>query len=229
MIRDAVAARLEAAADERTRDWWERYLRGAIPFRGVKMADIRAIVHDVWPPDAPVDLALAQFEQPFSEDKIAGVLALAEINMPRLSAADVPRLAEPFERGLIADWSTCDWYCVKVLGKLIERDPAAAPPIAAWRDAEDLWQRRAAAVAFVDLVPRGLHHDLVLEVLERNVLDPARFSQRSVGWVLRELGRADPERAQAFLARHGGRMSAEARRQAQTKRSSARSSSRASP
>lgn len=210
---------LYARADPATRDWWERYLKGALPFRGVKMAGIREVARLVWPSvaemDDPVGFALAQFENEFSEDKIVGVLLLAEHLLDRLDAGTVPRLAEPFERGWIRDWSTCDWYCVKVLGKLIERDPEAAEPIAAWRGAESLWQRRAAAVAFVNLVPKGLHHDVVLRVCESNVHDPERFMQTSVGWTLGEMRRSDPDAVDRFLAVHGERMSREARRRAE--------------
>ena len=213
-----IVAELEARADERTRDWWSRYLKGALPFRGVKMAGIREVARLV-APDAlasgdPVGFALAQFEREFSEDKLVGVLLLAEHLMDRLDAGVVPRLAEPFERGWIADWSTCDWYCVKVLGKVIERDPDAAPAVAAWRDAESLWQRRAAAVSFVYLVPKGLHHALVLRVCRANVRDPARFMQTSVGWALGEMRKSDPDAVDAFLAKHSARMSSEARRRA---------------
>lgn len=112
--------------------------------------------------------------------------------MDRLDAAVVPRLAEPYARGWIEDWSTCDWYCVKVLGRLIERHPHAAPAIAAWRDAESLWQRRWASVAFVYLVPKGLHHELVLG----------------------EMRKSDPVAVDAFLAEHRDPMSSEARRRA---------------
>lgn len=82
-----------------------------------------------------------------------------------------------------------------------------------------LWQRRAAAVSFVNLAPEGERFfdgftDLLLIVCHANVADPARFSQTSVGWLLRELSRAEPDRVRAFLDEHEGSMSREARRTA---------------
>jgi 3-methyladenine DNA glycosylase AlkD len=119
----------------------------------------------------------------------------------------VPALAGPFDRGHVDDWSTCDWYCVKVLGRFVERGEdrrERAEAIAAWRVAPTLWQRRAAVVSFVNLAPRGERFfegfpDLLLAVCLANVADPARFSQTSAGWLLRELSRAEPDRVQAFL------------------------------
>ena len=232
-VAEDLSRRLERAASARTREWWERYLKGAVPFRGAPMAAVRAAVHETWaehgvdraPRDEQIELALRLFSERFSEDKLAGVLVLGERLLPALTLADVPRLARPFADGSIADWSTCDWYCVKVLGPFVaagddRRERAEA--IAAWRSAETLWQRRAAAVAFVNLAPRGEEFfagftALVLWVCAANVRDPARFSQTSVGWVLRELSRAEPQAVAAFVAAHAGEMSPEARRTATAK------------
>ena len=222
--------RLDAAANERTREWWERYLKGAVPFRGVPMGEIRAAVHAVWAEegleelstDAQIDLALDLFAEPFAEDKLAGVLALAERLLSDLTLADLPRLARPFEDGQIDDWSTCDWYCVKVLGPFVEAAQdrrEAAEAVAAWRFAAPLWQRRAASVAFVNVAPQGESFfpgftALLLDVCATNVGDGARFSQTSVGWLLRELSRADPNAVTRFVRTHASEMSSEARRSA---------------
>ena len=228
MVR-AIAQRLDAAAEPRTREWWERYLKGALPFRGVPMAGIRAIVREVWDRerldaldvDARVEVALRQLAERCSEDKLAGVLMLAERLLHDLRTDDVARLARPFERRHVEDWSTCDWYCVKVLGPFVAaRDSRRrARLVAAWRDAESLWQRRAAAVAFVNLAPQGDRFyrgftRLLLTVCERNVRDDARFSQTSVGWLLRELSKGEPEAVRAFVDLHRDRMSKEALRAA---------------
>ena len=101
----ALAERLAAAADERTRAWWERYLTGAVPFRGVPMAGIRAAVRGVWAEqvaDVPVgeqlEVAFGLFAEPYCEDKLAGVLALAELLLDDLSLDDVPGSPPPSPR-----------------------------------------------------------------------------------------------------------------------------------
>ena len=61
-----------------------------------------------------------------------------------------------FEQGHIADWNTCDWFCVRVLGPLAEQQgEACARAIAAWKDAPTLWQRRAAG-ELLGAIPRFL-------------------------------------------------------------------------
>lgn len=225
---------LQAAAEPATRQWWERYLKGAIPFRGVKMAVIRRLLH-AWVATQGLAareheeqemIALALLRQPYAEDKLAGILYLQEILLPAGALPwrpTLPRFTRLFDEGYIADWNTCDWFCVKVLGPLVVRDGVeCARAIAAWSDAGTLWQRRAAAVAFVNLAPRGNEAlpglpDLLLAVCTILVADPARFSQTAAGWVLRELSRAEPERVAAFITAHRGRFSREALRMASAK------------
>ena len=231
-IARVFARRLAAAADPAKRAWWERYLKGAVPFRGVAMSGIRKIAHEVWAEkgldeldrDAQIDLALDQFARKHSEDKLVGVLVLAERLLPELKTNDVERLAQPFQAGHISDWSTCDWYCVKVLGRFVAAEDRRrrARLIASWRGAEGLWQRRAAAVAFVDLAPQGEMFypgftRLLLTVCRSNVMDPQRFSQTSVGWLLRELSKAEPDEVRGFVDKHKDRMSKEALKAATAK------------
>lgn len=228
-----LGTRLDAAANDRTREWWSRYLKGAIDFRGVPMAGVRKVVHELWrdcdlaslPRGEQLELTLEFFAQPYAEDKLAGILALGEIVLDQLNVDDVEFLAQPFVRGHIADWSTCDWYCVKVLGPFVARadDPrGAAEAIAGWRHAQNLWQRRAAAVAFVNLARRGDGAvpglpELIVEVCAANARDPERFSQTSVGWVLRELSHVEPAAVSAFVREHADILSREARNMATAK------------
>jgi 3-methyladenine DNA glycosylase AlkD len=226
-------ADLAARADPKTKDWWDRYLRNAIEFRGVKMAAIRSAVrswldrHGLVPDsDGTKDLAYRLIEETPAEDKLAGILLLAEWLLPAGSldcGADVHRLARLFDEGHIADWNTCDWLCVKVLGPLaLANGEACAAALADWHTAAGVWRSRAAAVAFVNLLPAaeepipGLRR-LVLGVCRANVRRRERFSQTGVGWTVRELSRGDPASAAAFVEEHLPLMSREAIRSATAK------------
>ena len=173
---------------------------------------------DQWSRDEAVELALAFLAESYAEETLAGILLLAEHLLPALSGDDIATLARPFERGDITEWSTCDWYAVKVLARLLERADdarATAEALSAWRTADSLWQRRAAAVSFVGVARRARElpwlPELIFEVCATNTRDPARFSQTSVGWVLRDLSKADPGRVRAFVEQHLDLLSREAR------------------
>ena len=77
---------LAAAADERSRRWWEGYLKGVIPFRGVGIPQNRELLArwredhrlDRWPARDQFELALAFLREPLAEDKLAGILYLQQ-------------------------------------------------------------------------------------------------------------------------------------------------------
>lgn len=220
---------LQDRATARTRRWWEKYLRGDASFRGVRMADVRRVVHR-WDradgadfsPSAKKELALALVREEATEDKLAGILFLAEILLPRgeLGLRDVARFAGLFRDGSLADWNACDWFCVKVLGPLARQaGPRCARAIADWRSSGNLWQRRAAGVAFVDAAKHGDDNftgftTMLLRVCDATVRHPERFAQTGTGWVLRELSVAEPERVAQFVERRLPQFSGEALRQA---------------
>jgi 3-methyladenine DNA glycosylase AlkD len=222
----ALQDRLEARANESTKTWWESYLKGAIPFRGVKMADIRAALHE-WVREEDLDslpaheqraLALALIRLTYCEDKLAGVLYLQEILLPadHTTCADLPHFAALFADGHLYDWNTCDWFCVRVLGPLAEKEGEnCARAISSWRDADGLWQRRAAGVAFVNLASRGEKNfpgftQMLLDTCAATSRSPERFAQTGTGWVLRELSHAEPEQVASFVEQHITQLSAEA-------------------
>jgi 3-methyladenine DNA glycosylase AlkD len=220
--------RLNARATAATREWWTKYLRGAASFRGVKMDDVRAAVHTWFEEeqlgkllsvDQQKDLALTLLEEDHAEDKLAGVLFLQEILLPEGALdwrSDLPRFARLFDEGYIRDWSICDWFCVKVLGPLVEQQgESCARAIAKWRDAESVWQRRASVVAFANLARKGDQNlpgfsEMVLDNCSYLLGSQERFVQTGVGWVLRELSRSDQGRVMRFVEANLDRFSREA-------------------
>jgi len=206
-------------------------MKGAAAFRGVPMPVIRSTLRS-WYTEEGLDdppasdrkqLALDLLGESYSEDKLAGVLLLREHVLAELGVDDLPAFAAAFGAGHIADWGVSDWFSVKVLSALIERDGRpTAEAIAAWKKSEPLWQRRAAAVALAPLAPRGNDNfdgfvELSIEVARANVRDKERFMQTGVGWLLRELSKADPPMVQEFVREHDSLLSREARRMALAK------------
>lgn len=226
---DGLDERLPTFATDKTRRWWTNYLKGEAEFRGVKMADVRAtvdyLVVQLGLRDALAEtylsVAQAAMARRFTEDKLAGILLLDEHGLSALQLHHLDELAAPLASGHLADWNSCDWYCVKVLSGFIQWEEEIEPrsrAVAAWRDAEGLWQRRAAAVAFVHVAslapePFGGFVDLMVEICHDNVQDESRWSQTSVGWLMRELSLHYPDVVRRFVADHP-QLSPEARRNA---------------
>jgi 3-methyladenine DNA glycosylase AlkD len=220
-------ARLDTMGDSKTKAWWERYMKHVIPFRGIKMPVLRPVLFEWWDAQvAPHGLAFQKataahlFTSSWSEDKLAGVLAFEHL-APSLEVADLAMLEDIFQQGLLFDWNNTDWLCVKVLDKLVRRGLAFAEPIAGWTAQSEapLWQRRAGAVAFVNIAKHGQEPpsspqlwELMSIAAGNNVRSPERFMQTSVGWLVREMGKADAGAALGFAEEHRDRLSREALR-----------------
>lgn len=198
-------------ADPKTKAWWEGYVKQSAPFMGVKMTQIRSSVHQ-WHQDTvtkeldlegQLDLALALFQGEYSEQKLAGTLFLQEILLPAGAIQcerDLDRFAELFSSGYIYDWNICDWFCVKVLGPLIERDgKGCAARISNWRSAENLWQARASLVAFVPAAENKEYYPLIERSCQVIVKREERFAKTAVGWILREISQYDPRFVEEFV------------------------------
>jgi 3-methyladenine DNA glycosylase AlkD len=204
----ALQVQLDRAADPATKAWFEAYLKGVIPFRGLKLPQVKAITKEWYKSIKSFSLtdqtaiAFALLEASYSEDKLAGIVLLQEQLIPQgaIEQTHLPRFAQVFQSGAIADWSTCDWFCMRVLNLLVKREgEACARAISTWKDAENLWQQRASCIPFVTLAKQGDEFfpgftDLLLTVGETVVRSEERFSQTAVGWLWRELWVGEPER-----------------------------------
>lgn len=199
----ALQARLAVQANPQARAWWQGYVKDSAPFLGVKMPVIRSLVRrwhrelldGFYTHEQQVDLALSLITLPNTEEKLAGALYLQEILLPAgalRSEAHLDEIAGLFTGGAIYDWNVCDWFCVKVLGPLIEREGQdCAGRIAGWRDAPNLWQARASLVAFVKVADQALYYPLVEKGACVLIRREERFAKTAVGWILREISRYD--------------------------------------
>lgn len=219
---------LVSRADRATRDHWTRYLKGHAVFRGVPMAGVRRAVTAVWADqglagrgtDAVLGLAAEWMEAATTEDKLAGVLLIAEHLAPRLADRHATALADPLARGALADWNVVDWYATKAVHAYLtvrpDRIAARSARVARWARQPGLWSRRAAVVAFVGSAadpPFDGFVPLVLGVCARSLELDDRFAHTGPGWLLRELSTAAPTEVRAFLTAHP-ELSAEGRRMA---------------
>ena len=219
-----LSRRLARAATDQARAFWPHTMRPArTKLHVVPMAKVRTSVHRWWKDhglhDVPATInkriAVALIEQPMIDAKLAGIVMLHELMGDQLRVTDLPVVAGLFEAGHLEDWHVVDWFCTKVLVTMLDREPGrpeVATEIARWRDASTTWQRRAACVAFVKLAPQGdaaLPNlvELALSICATVVWSLERFDQSAVGWLLRELSHAAPDRVEAFFRRYARLMS----------------------
>jgi 3-methyladenine DNA glycosylase AlkD len=200
---------LDGSSSAATKAWWERYLKGAIEFRGVGIPQIRSALADwrsdsgvrSWPLADQFALALRLFEEPMAEDKLAGILFLQEYLYDRVPWRESLRqYGSLFERRLIADWNSCDWFCVRVLGPTIAtHGRACAKAVSRWSQSPELWKARASVIGFVPVIAELDYHPLLLRSSTVLIRRDERFAKTAVGWILRELSKHDSEIVTAFV------------------------------
>jgi hypothetical protein len=206
-------------------------LRRRLRRRRVTPSALRACVQAWWRDHglaehpAPVGkrVALALLERAGTQR--AGVVVLHELLADHLRAADLAGFEALFASGALVGTAAVDWFGVKVIGTMLLRvrgrgDVARA--LVAWRNAGTSWQRRAACVGFTALAPQGDAAlpeltQLIFTLCGAVVWSVDRADQTAVGWLLRELSRAEPTRVEAFIRRNARLMSRECVRQATDK------------
>ena len=97
--------------------WSERYMKGILPFHGVKVPQVRLLTsalikkHDLqtWTEQSIYDLAKQLLAADFSEEKLAGITVLSAKSLTFNDWEEQLRLVKSFfQSGQIEDWATCD-------------------------------------------------------------------------------------------------------------------------
>jgi len=110
------------------------------------------------------------------------------------------------EKDYCNSWAAVDILCPDALGVLYGRYPELVGHVMRWTAHPNRWVKRASAVGFIKLARRGLCLDAAYDVAERLFGVPDDLIHKATGWLLREAGKTDAARLEAFLMRHGPRI-----------------------
>ena len=99
----------------------------------------------------------------------------------------------------INNWDLVDLSAHSILGAfLADKDRA---PLYRLARSGSLWERRIAIIATMHFIKKGDISDS-LKIAEMLLDDPHDLMHKAVGWVLREVCKADPKSGEAFLKAH---------------------------
>jgi 3-methyladenine DNA glycosylase AlkD len=102
-----------------------------------------------------------------------------------------------------ANWAATDALCGEALAPLVRQHPALIAKLKTWTGKHNLWLRRASAVGMIHCARRGEQLDDVYAIAESLFKYPEDLIHKATGWLLREAGKPDPQRLEAFLLEHG--------------------------
>ena len=188
-----------------------RYFRGDhdLRFYNVGTDRMRALAKSIvdanresWSIADAMTLAEVLMRDPYLEAKSVGIEVVA-----RFRRQFTPRLLPLWKRWLAEDlsanWATTDAICGALTGPLLAAHAELLPGMRAWARHRSLWVRRASIVSLIVPMRRGLALDLAYENARTLHSDPADLIQKAVGWVLREAGKQDAARLDAYLRSNG--------------------------
>jgi 3-methyladenine DNA glycosylase AlkD len=188
-----------------------RYFRGdhGLRFYNVGTKQVRALAREIyrsnrasWSIDDAMRLADELMRDPYLETKSVGIEVVARYRRsfePRL----LPRWKRWLAGHLSANWATTDAICGSLIGPLLTTHPRLIPAMRAWAGQRSLWVRRAAAVALIPPMRRGLGLGDAYAIAARLQSDDEDLIQKAVGWMLREAGKQDPARLERYLRASG--------------------------
>jgi 3-methyladenine DNA glycosylase AlkD len=203
-------ADLVAQADPSAAIEMQRYMKSAMPFRGVAKpmrerllkaavaahpvadgTELNTVVRELW--DG------AEFRE---ERYLALSLTGHRRHAPWLDPSWMPLLRHWIVTG--SWWDFTDEIASRRIGPLLRTHPEVLRPVVrAWISDSDRWLRRTSVICQLRAGP-ATDTALLTEAIEANLDDPDFFLRKGIGWALRQHARTDPEWVRAFVADHPG-------------------------
>jgi 3-methyladenine DNA glycosylase AlkD len=198
----------------------QRYMKSAMPYRGLASPTLRAITREVFP-----RYPLASFQEwretvltlwdeaAFREERYAAIELVAYRAYRSFRTLE----ALPLYEYLIVSgawWDLVDGLATHQVGDLLRQYPhEMRQRLLAWSRGDDVWLRRTAIIAQVSF--RGSTDQVLLYAcIEPSLAERDFFLRKAIGWALREYAKAAPDNVRQYVAQHEAELSGLSRREA---------------
>jgi len=208
--REAVA-HLKDHADKERATSLQRYFKEPVACYGVEYARfkewLKAFLAErkgQWTIREAVDFCDTMLEDPHMEARGMGFQVVGAF----MDGAGPEHLgtAQRWLAEYCGNWGLVDNLAPTVLTPLIRQNPELASQVVQWTASSNLWVRRGAAVTFVKLVDDEGFRDAAYDIATRLLDDKEDLIHKAVGWLLREAGKRDRDRLEAYLLAQGKRL-----------------------
>lgn len=165
-------------------------------FIGVKVPDLRKIVRKY--ENIPLDKALNLLRSKIHEERLIALLIMVE----KAKRAEMFEKETLFKKYLentlyVNNWDLVDLSADKIVGSYLFEKPKDI--LYSLAISENLWERRIAIMATFDFIKKGFY-DETLKIAKILLNDRHDLIHKSVGWMLREIGkRCSREALEQFL------------------------------
>jgi 3-methyladenine DNA glycosylase AlkD len=171
-------------------------------FRGIRVPVLRKLARkhrDIGRSDADQLL-----HSPYHEDRLLALFLLMGL-FSKGSDSEREKIYDLYLKRtrFINNWDLVDASAEHIVGAFLRG--RLKDPLCQMADSGHLWTRRAAIMATFHYIKRGEFKE-TLKIARQLLGDPEGLIHKAVGWMLREVGKRDPETEEAFLRTHGRRM-----------------------
>ena len=205
-LRADLATRTDASAAAEM----QRYMKSAMPFRGVakpareRLLTAAVAAHPLTDADE-LDAVVRELWDgaQFREERY---LALSLTGHRRYASWLDPSWVALLRHWIVtgAWWDFTDEIASRRVGPLLRAHPGELRPvIRAWITDPDRWLRRTSVICQLRSGP-ATDTALLVEAIEANLADPDFFLRKGIGWALRQHARTDPGWVRTFVAEHPG-------------------------
>jgi 3-methyladenine DNA glycosylase AlkD len=202
---------LEAAADSaraaQARSYFKRHEK--TEFYGVSSPKARQIERSLfeivrrnWTIRDAVCYCDILIREPRMESKFIGLLLLSRYRK-RFDAELLRKVKSWISRGYCDNWAVTDAISTLIMAPLLRSFPGLIPSAKSWLSSENLWLRRSVLVSLVPAARRGERLDDAYAAAASLLGSRDDLIHKATGWLLREAGKTDPSRLEAFLLNRG--------------------------
>ena len=171
-------------------------------FLGIRVPDLRAVARAQRA--LPLDDLVEHVRSEWHEERLLALLILVEQHRRGTAEARerIHRMYLEHAR-YVNNWDLADTSAEHLVGPHVDPDdPTLLDRLAG---SDSVWERRIAMMATFHWTKKGVV-DPALRIADRLLGDPHDLIHKAVGWMVREVGKRDPQRFEAFLAVRSRRM-----------------------
>jgi 3-methyladenine DNA glycosylase AlkD len=214
-----IRAELAAAADLTRAQGMQAYMKSAMPYRGVKMPEVKAICKRAFAENGPStfdDWQSAVLElwrdAKFREERYVAMELAGQKRFATYRTPDaIPLLEEMIVTG--AWWDHVDG-AAQIVAEMLRSHPKQMRPLMrVWSTDASLWKRRVSIICQVSF-KKETDLELLYANIEPNLGDRDFFIRKAIGWALRAYAWTDPKEVARYVSEHASRLSGLSRREA---------------
>lgn len=169
-------------------------------FLGIKVPVTRQVVKEMWR-DCTIEDVEVLLASPWHEMRLCALLILVRLFANARKDTELRRRIADFylaHTDKINNWDLVDLSCYEILGVwLLDKDRTVLYALA--ENGKTIWEQRIGIVSTMQFIRHGQLDDTfaIADILLHHEHD---LIHKAVGWLLRETGKRDTARLEAFLA-----------------------------